>query len=396
MSLKGKKILLGICGSIAAYKTPLIVRLLTKAGAEVKIISTPAGLDFVSALSLSTVSHHSVLHDLSDESQWNNHVEIGLWADLLLIAPASCNTLAKMSTGICDNLLLSVYLSARCPVAIAPAMDEDMYHHDTTQQNIQTLSQRKNHHLLPVGEGELASGLVGKGRMLEPETILEWVQDFLGAGNKLSDKTVLITAGPTYEHIDPVRFIGNHSSGKMGIALAENAATLGATVHLVLGPTDQRPSSGYGIDTIHVTTAKEMLAACQEFSTSDIIICSAAVADFTPVEVSDQKIKKTNSETLNIELTKNPDILKTLSSQKTPEQYIIGFALETQNEVENAHKKLKSKNADMIVLNSLQDDGAGFGVDTNKVTLITADAEKPLPLMSKHSVAKEILQSIPS
>ncbi len=395
MSLKGKKILLGICGSIAAYKTPILVRLLIKSGAEVKVISTPSALDFVSVLSLSTVSKNPVKHSLQDDNQWNDHVELGLWADLFLIAPISCNTLAKMSVGLCDNLLMSVYLSARCPVAIAPAMDEDMYHHVTTQHNIQTLTERKDHHVLPVEEGELASGLVGKGRMQEPESIVEWVQEFFAVKKKLSNKKVLITAGPTYEHIDPVRFIGNHSSGKMGIALAENAAQMGADVVLVLGPTSLRPSNNYNIETVSITTAKEMLAECLQVGTPDIVICAAAVSDYTPVEVADQKIKKSDSEDLSIKLTKNPDILKTLGQNKTDDQYIIGFALETNNELDNARKKLESKNADLIVLNSLQDSGAGFGVDTNKVTLISKDEETSLPLMSKNKVAQAILEYIP-
>ncbi len=395
MSLEGKKILLGICGSIAAYKTPMIVRLLVKAGAEVKVVATPSSLDFVSPLALSTVSKHPLYHTLQDEHEWVNHIKLSHWADLILIAPVSCNTLAKMATGLCDNLLMSVYMSARCPIAIAPAMDEDMYLHPVTQQNIQTISQRADHYTLPVGDGELASGIIGQGRMLEPEDILTWVEDFFSQKKKLIDKKVLITAGPTYEAIDPVRFIGNHSTGKMGIALAQSAAEQGAQVVLVLGPSAQPSPTHSSIQTTRVTSALEMLAECQIHDTdADVIICSAAVADYTPVEVHDQKIKKSGGESLQINLKENPDILKTLASDKKPGQYIVGFALETNDEVTNAQKKLQSKNADMIVLNSLRDEGAGFGTDTNKVTLITADEQTPLPLMSKKEVADEIIAAI--
>ncbi len=395
MSLQGKKILLGVCGSIAAYKTPILVRLMIKSGAEVRVITTPSALDFVSELSLSTVSKHAVLHSLQDGAQWNNHVELGRWADIMLIAPTSCNTLAKMAMGLCDNLLMSVYLSATCPVAIAPAMDQDMYLHSTTQRNLATLAETTGHSVLPVDEGELASGLVGQGRMMEPEDIVKWLDSYFDQKKKLNHKKVLITAGPTYEHIDPVRFIGNHSSGKMGIALAQNAARMGADVTLVLGPSALRPDPQYGIELRPVTTAKEMLAASLENQEADIIICSAAVSDYTPVEVADQKIKKSDSEDLQIRLSKNPDILKTLGQNKKDNQYVVGFALETQNEIANARKKLKSKNADMIVLNSLQDEGAGFGVDTNKVTLVSHTGEKALPLMSKDKVAQAILEAIP-
>ncbi len=394
MSLEGKKILLGICGSIAAYKTPLIVRLLIKSGAEVKVVATSSALDLVSPLALSTVSKNPVFHSLEEDNEWVNHIELSHWADLFLIAPTSCNTLAKMHFGLCDNLLMSVYMSARSPIAIAPAMDEDMYLHPATQNNIQILESRKDHYILPVAEGELASGIMGKGRMQEPEDIVVWVEDFFRQKKKLQNKNVLITAGPTYEPIDPVRFIGNHSTGKMGIALARSAAHLGAQVELVLGPSSQGIPNSANIHTTSVNSAVEMLEACHMYNTnSDIIICSAAVADYTPTEVHHHKIKKSGEE-LVIKLKENPDILKTLSSEKSDHQYIVGFALESQNEVSNAQKKLLSKNADMIILNSLQDEGAGFGVDTNKVSIITSDGQTDLPLMSKTQVANAIMDSI--
>lgn len=393
MSLEGKKILLGVCGSIAAYKTPELVRQLTKNGAEVKVVCTPEALQFVSALSLSTVSKNPVAHDLSNDSQWENHVKLGRWADLFLIAPTSANTIAKMANGLCDNLLLAIYLAARSPIAIAPAMDEDMYLHPSTTKNLQTLSSYPEHHILPVDEGELASGIVGKGRMMQPQAICEWVVDFLEQKKKLSNKHFLITAGPTYEPIDPVRFIGNHSTGKMGIALSESAAKMGARVTLVLGPSQYRPDGRYSIDVIEVDTADQMLDASMSRSDADAIICSAAVADYKPKEVATQKIKK-KTEELDIELTKNPDILSTLGHQKSNGQYIVGFALETQNEVENARTKLKKKNADMIILNSLQDQGAGFGHDTNKVTIITADDAETLDLMPKKELADIIISRV--
>ncbi len=394
MSLKGKKILLGVSGSIAAYKTPFLVRELIKQGCEIQVICTKHALDFVTEMSLSTVSKKPVHHDMFSDGEWNNHVKLGMWADLMLVAPATCHTIAKMSNGLCDSMLDAVYLSARCPVAIAPAMDADMYEHPSTQNNISTLASRKNHHILPVGEGELASGLVGKGRMMEVEDIVDWVQNFFNQKKKLSNKQVLITAGPTYEAIDPVRFIGNHSSGKMGIALAESAAREGAEVQLVLGPSSLSPDPAYSIAIHRVQSAQEMYDSSMAFAKSDIIICSAAVADFTPTEVSDEKIKKKDNDEMVISLRKNPDILKTLGQQKSKQQYLVGFALETNNELENAEKKREKKNADMIVLNSLNDKGAGFGGDTNKVTLLTESGAEALPLMSKEQVADIIIDRI--
>ncbi len=394
MSLKGKKILLGVSGSIAAYKTPILVRRLIEKGCEVQVICTQHALDFVTELSLSTVSKNPVHHNMFRDGEWTNHVKLGLWADLMLIAPATCNTLAKMRLGLCDSLIDAAYLSARCPVAIAPAMDSDMYAHPSTQENLQILADRSEHHILPVGEGELASGLIGKGRMMEVEEIVQWTQKFFDQKKKLNHKQVLITAGPTYEAIDPVRFIGNHSSGKMGIALAESAAQQGAQVQLILGPTPLQPDATYDIHTHHVESAQEMYEQSMAFAKSEVIICAAAVADFTPVTVAKQKIKKKDDDEMTIRLRKNPDILKKLGSQKTADQYLVGFALETNNELENAEKKRQKKNADMIVLNSLQDTGAGFGGDTNKVTLITEEQQETLPLLSKKQVADIIIDRI--
>ncbi len=364
--LEGKKILLGITGSIAAYKATILTRLLVKAGAEVKIIMTQAAKDFVTPLSLSTLSKNPVLTDLTENDSWANHVMLGRWADLMLIAPLSCNTLAKMSFGICDNLLMAVYLSATCPVAVAPAMDEDMWHHDATKGNLKKISTTGNY-ILPVENGELASGLIGEGRMAEPETILRWIEQFFSGQHQLSGKKVLVTAGPTYEAIDPVRFIGNHSSGKMGVAVAEELSRRGAKVTLVLGPSDINVSSS--IELIRVKTAEEMFNACNSvFPGSDIAVMSAAVADYTPVTRSDEKIKKSTAD-LSLNLTKTKDILKTLREKKNDRQFLVGFALETHNEQAHALEKLRSKNADMIVLNSLKDEGAGFGHDSNKITI---------------------------
>lgn len=390
--LHGKKILLGVSGSIAAYKTAVLARLLVKAGAEVKIVMTPAARDFVTPLSLSTLSKNPVLADLTENDSWANHVMLGRWADIMLIAPLSCNTLAKMANGICDNLLMAVYLSATCPVVVAPAMDEDMWHHASTKSNLQKISVFGNN-IIPVENGELASGLVGEGRMAEPETIIAWLNRFFLTELELKGKKVLITAGPTYESIDPVRFIGNHSSGKMGAAIAEEMRKRGASVTLVLGPSDISLNSG--IEVIHVRSAEEMFNACEEvFSSVDIAVMSAAVADYTPAKISKEKIKKEEAG-FAVELTRTKDILKHLGSQKRADQFIVGFALETNNEEENALKKLKSKNADMIVLNSLNDAGAGFGHDTNKITIFDKDGNVlTFDTKSKKEVASDIVNTI--
>ena len=390
--LQNKKILLGITGSIAAYKAAVLTRLLVKAGAEVKVVMTSSAKDFVTPLSLSTLSKNPVLADLTENDAWANHVMLGRWADVILIAPLSCNTLAKMASGLCDNLLMAVYLSATCPVVVAPAMDEDMWHHGTTKNNLDTLKTFGNH-IIPVENGELASGLVGEGRMAEPESIVNWLNVFFLNENELSGKKILITAGPTYEQIDPVRFIGNHSSGKMGVAIAEEMKKRGGDVTLVLGPSGIQVNGG--IKTIHVTSAADMFSACEKtFPGVDIAIMSAAVADYTPVQVAKEKIKKTGKD-LAVPLTKTKDILKTLGDLKTKDQVLVGFALETNNEQENALQKLQSKNADMIVLNSLQDAGAGFGHDTNKITISDKTGNTfPFDVKSKKEVARDIVNTI--
>ena len=390
--LQNKKILLGITGSIAAYKAAGLTRLLVKAGAEVKIVMTPSAKDFVTPLSLSTLSKNPVLAELTENDSWANHVMLGRWADVMVIAPLSCNTLAKMASGLCDNLLMAVYLSATCPVVVAPAMDEDMWHHGTTKNNLQTLKTFGNH-IIPVENGELASGLVGEGRMAEPESIVNWLNGFFLNNNELTGKKVLITAGPTYEKIDPVRFIGNHSTGKMGVAIAEEMKKRGGDVTLVLGPSNVKVN--VGINTIHVTSAAEMFSACEKvFPAVDIAIMSAAVADYTPVHVANQKIKKTEND-FAVPLTKTKDILKTLGGLKTKSQVLVGFALETNNEKENALQKLQSKNADMIILNSLQDAGAGFGHDTNKITIFDKTGKAyPFDIKSKKEVASDIVNTI--
>lgn len=390
--LSGKKILLGITGSIAGYKTPILVRQLIKKGAEVKVIMTPASKDFVSSLTLSTLSHNSVLSDLFDEETWANHVMLGRWADVLLIAPLSCNTLSKMAYAQCDNLLLATYLSATCPVLIAPAMDEDMWHHPATKHNIDLIEQH-GCKIMPVGYGELASGLVGEGRMAEPEEIVGFLEQYFHNSGNLKGKKALVTAGPTYEPIDPVRFIGNHSSGKMGYAIAEELATRGAAVTLISGPV---PFDRIlqGVNVVKVMTAEEMYESCMNESDYDIAVMAAAVADYTPVTVSDTKIKKTDAD-LDIALKKTRDILKSLGKNKKEKQVLVGFALETDNEQDNAIKKLKDKNADMLVLNSLNDEGAGFGYDTNKVTFFFKNGDKKaLGLKSKKLLAKDIVDAI--
>jgi phosphopantothenoylcysteine decarboxylase/phosphopantothenate--cysteine ligase len=390
--LAGKKIILGITGSIAAYKAPLIVRGLVKAGAEVKVIMTPAAESFVSKLTLSTLSRNPVLTGLFDEQSWANHVMLGRWADLMLIAPLSCNTLSKIASGQCDSLLMAVYLSATCPVIAAPAMDEDMWLHPSTNRNLKQV-QADGVTIIPVAHGELASGLVGPGRMAEPEELISYIGQFLAVAGQLKGKKALVTAGPTYEAIDPVRFIGNHSSGKMGYALAEELNRRGAEVTLVSGPV-QRGSLNDGIKVVAVKTAEEMHEACLGANGYDIAVMAAAVADYTPVEVSKQKIKKKEEE-FSLKLKKTKDILKSLGQQKKDGQVLVGFALETTAERENALGKLASKNADLIILNSLNDEGAGFGVDTNKVTLFFKDGrEKELGLKSKTQLAADIVDSI--
>ncbi|HZI01943.1 MAG TPA: bifunctional phosphopantothenoylcysteine decarboxylase/phosphopantothenate--cysteine ligase CoaBC, partial [Flavisolibacter sp.] len=345
--LAGKKILIGISGSIAAYKIPILVRLLIKEGAEVKVVMTEAAKDFVSKLTLSTLSKSLVLDTLFDETAWANHVILGRWADIMLVAPLSCNTLSKMATGACDNLLMAIYLSATCPVVAAPAMDEDMWHHPTTKQNLNTLKANGNY-IIPAEHGELASGLIGEGRMAEPESILQFLNDFFNVQHSLKGKKALITAGPTYEAIDPVRFIGNHSSGKMGYAIAGELAKRGAEVILVSGPVSQSVPAG-NIRVIHTVSASDMFEACMQYQDSDIAVMSAAVADFTPVEVASQKIKKGEGE-MQIQLRKTEDILAALGKHKNANQLLVGFALETENEEINALKKLKNKNADLIIL----------------------------------------------
>lgn len=391
--LNGKKILLGITGSIAAYKSVYLVRLLIKAGAEVKVIMTPSAKDFVSPLTLSTLSRNPVLTDLFDQQSWSNHVMLGRWADIMLIAPLSCNTLSKMATGQCDNLLLAVYLSATCPVALAPAMDEDMWQHPATKENLKKLESFGNK-IIPVEKGDLASGLYGEGRMAEPETIIEFIQNNFFLTGPLQGKKAIVTAGPTYEPLDPVRFIGNHSSGKMGLAIAKELHERGADVTLILGPSSLEFSAN-GLSVIHVNTAAEMYAASNEaFDKADLAIMAAAVADYSPAAVANEKIKK-NDQHLTIELTRTKDILKSLGEKKKREQVLVGFALETENGKKNAMDKLKRKNADMIVLNSLKDAGAGFKRDTNKVTIFEKGGQEfSFPVKSKQAVAKDIVDTI--
>ncbi|HLN53326.1 MAG TPA: bifunctional phosphopantothenoylcysteine decarboxylase/phosphopantothenate--cysteine ligase CoaBC [Lentimicrobium sp.] len=392
--LKGKNILLGITGSIAAFKAPLLIRLLKKEGANVKVVITPCAADFVTPLTLSTLSQQPVLiepYNKTDGS-WHSHVEWGRWADLFIIAPASANTLAKMANGIADNLLTTCYLAAKCPVFFAPAMDLDMFHHPTTEKNIRILQSYGNR-LIEPQTGELASGLCGAGRMEEPDVILQIIKDFFLRQRDLLEKRVLITAGPTYEAIDPVRFIGNHSSGKMGFALAQEAAARGAQVTLVTGPVNlQSPA---GVNVVKVTSASEMMQQCEQvFPETDITIMAAAVADYMPAEFSKEKIKKKEKE-LDIRLKKTPDILSNLGKQKKPGQFIAGFALETENEKENALAKLNNKNLDMIVLNSLNDKGAGFGTDTNKVTMLFAGKQEvSTGLLPKRTIAGMIIDAI--
>ena len=392
--LTGKNILLGITGGIAAYKTASLVRLLKKDGANVKVIFTPSAKAFVTPLTLSTLSENPVYSSFFNEEtgEWSNHVELGLWADALIIAPATANTLAKMANGICDNLLLAVYLSCKSKVFIAPAMDLDMFNHPSTTKNLNTLLSY-NHEIIDATEGELASGLVGKGRMEEPEQIAEKVSLFFNSKKKLSGKKVLITAGPTYEQIDPVRFIGNNSTGKMGALLAEEAISLGAEVILVIGPNNLEVNKQ--ITTIGVTSSQEMYNAVHDNVTeADIVVMAAAVADYTPKNTSSSKIKK-QDESLTIELASTKDILKSVGKIKKENQLLVGFALETNNEKENAFKKVQSKNLDFIVLNSLNDKGAGFGFDTNKISIIDKNNNvDDYELKSKSLVATDVFNKI--
>ncbi|MDO5654856.1 MAG: bifunctional phosphopantothenoylcysteine decarboxylase/phosphopantothenate--cysteine ligase CoaBC [Flavobacteriaceae bacterium] len=391
--LKNKKILLAVTAGIAAYKTPLLVRELVKKNADVRVIITPEALEFVTPLTLSTLSGKPVEWEFTKEKgQWNNHVEMGLWADLMIIAPLTARTLSAMADGYCDNLVMATYLSAKCPVFVAPAMDLDMYQHPSTQNNLQKLIENGNH-VIPAASGELASGLIGQGRMEEPENIAQFIEEFFQKNQPLQGKKILVSAGPTYEPIDPVRFIGNHSSGKMGFEIAKKAEEMGAEVTLVAGPTSLSIDN-QKITRIDVVSALEMKDAIDEkFDQQDVIIMAAAVADYRPKEVFDKKIKKKTDE-MSIELVKNPDILKYLGTKKS-DKFLVGFALETNNALEHAKGKLLSKNADMIVLNSLEDEGAGFGKETNKVTFVTRDQPaQSFPLKSKAEVAEDILNFI--
>ena len=393
--LRGKKVLLGITSSIAAYKAAELVRLLKKSGASVRVIQTEASLHFVSELTLSTLSENPVLSKMikSESCEWNSHVELGIWADLFIIAPLTANSMAKMASGECDNLLLTTYLSAKCPVYFAPAMDLDMYKHPTTFSNIKKLQSFGNC-LIPSGFGDLASGLVGEGRMAEPNEIIEHVVNDLSKELSFSNNNILITAGPTYEAIDPVRFIGNRSTGKMGVCLAIECANLGAKVKLILGPSSLDVIHS-NIQVIRVESANDMFSEVKNnFNSSDIAIFSAAVSDYSVINIATNKIKK-SEKTLKLDLQKNIDILLEMSIKKTDQQFIVGFALETENEFENAKRKLVEKNLDMIVLNSLNDEGAGFNCNTNKITIIDKQENfTNFDVKEKHEVAKDIVLKI--
>lgn len=393
MTLQGKKIILGITASIAAYKSIQLVRLLTKAGAEVRIVMTKDAKEFVSPLVLSTFSHHPVWIEFHEGNVWNNHVELGLWGDVFVVAPATCNTLSKMANGLCDNIVLATYLSARCPIIVAPAMDEDMFLHPATQRSLELLRSYGNT-VLAVNSGELASGLLGQGRMMEPEEIVQHLIQATFRGTTLSGKHVLVSAGPTQELIDPVRYVSNFSTGKMGICLAEECYLQGAEVTLIAGPL-QVSTCMQGIKVISVKSAEEMAMACLAHeSFSDIIFMAAAVADYRPAIVAAEKIKKSDSH-LTLDLEKTTDILSALGKVKKPNQTLVGFALETENEEVNAVSKMKNKNTDYIVLNSLKEVGAGFGLDTNKVTIFSASGEKKkVELQSKEEVARELIEFI--
>ncbi len=393
--LNGKKIILAVSGSIAAYKATYIIRDLIKLGASVKVIMTEASCSFITPLTLSTLSKNPVLIDFTkDDStgEWNNHVDLGLWADAFLVAPATANTLSKMVTGHADSFLMATYLSAKCPVFVAPAMDLDMYKHGSTKDNLAKISERGNFIISPES-GELASGLVGEGRLAEPENIVAYLTAYFKQNQPLLGKKVMITAGPTFEPIDPVRFIGNHSSGKMGFSLAQKAQELGADVTLIAGPVALPTPEA--VKRIDITTAKELFTTCKaHYSNQDIIIMAAAVADYTPKTVSTTKIKK-NANDWAIALEKTQDVLKWVGENKQEEQFLVGFALETNNEQENAHKKLVKKNLDFIVLNSLQDKGAGFKHNTNKITILRKDNKTiEFELKSKEEVALDILNQI--
>lgn len=394
--LDGRRILLGISGSIAAYKSAALTRLLIKSGAEVKVVMTKAATDFITPLTLSTLSGHPVMQDLFSESGWHDHVAYGSWADAMVIAPATANTLSGMATGRCSNMLEATWLSARCPVFVAPAMDLEMWRHPTTQRNCAILEQ-DGVRIIPVGRGALASGLHGEGRMAEPEEIIDTLKAAFQSTGSLQGKTVVITAGPTREYIDPVRFLSNPSTGKMGVALAESAASAGAEVHLILGPATITPSLHAQIRIVPVQTAHEMYeAAVRLWPQADIGIMCAAVSDWRPRSIAAEKLKK-NEPTLHLELERTPDIALELGRTKTSIQYLVGFALETERELDHAQDKLTRKNLDMIVLNSLRDHGAGFQTDTNKVTLIFFGGEvTPLPLYPKRVVADHIIAAIAS
>lgn len=395
MSLQGKHIVLGITGSIAAYKSAILTRLLIKKGAEVQIVITPAGKEFITPVTLSALSGKPVVSEFfaKDDGTWHSHVDLGLWADLMIVAPATASTLGKMAHGIADNMLITTYLSMKAPVFVAPAMDLDMFQHISTQRNLELL-QQDGVHIIDPAVGELASHLEGKGRMEEPENIVATIERFFEESNALAGKKILITAGPTYEQIDPVRFIGNFSTGKMGFALAEECAARGAQVVLVAGPVTLKANHP-AIRWINVESAEEMYhAAVEHFSDADAAILSAAVADYRPESAAEQKIKRTEGENLTLTLIPNPDIAAALGKMKKPGQKIIGFALETHNEEAHATKKMEQKNLDYIVLNSLQDQGAGFGYDTNKVTILTREGKKiTFGLKSKKEVARDIIDT---
>lgn len=392
-SLRGKKILLGVSGSIAAYKSAVLLRLLMKEGCEVRVIMTSSAKDFVSPLTFSTLSHNPVATDVHDQGQWTNHVEWGLWADLMIIAPATAHTIAKCALGLASDMLAATYLSARCPVFFAPAMDLDMWHHPSTQENISRLQSYGNF-MIDVGIGELASGLSGPGRLAEPEDILATLADYFHYTQDMLGLKVLINAGPTYEAIDPVRYIGNHSTGKMGVAIAEEFARRGAEVHLVLGPESVEPENDQ-IQIDKVSSADEMLAACTlQFGKVDVTVLAAAVADYRPAQIATEKIKK-NADHLTLELVRTPDIAAALGKAKRQDQVLVGFALETTDGEANAREKMIRKNMDMIVLNNPRDTGAGFGYDTNKVSFLFPDNKQlDFELKSKKAVARDIVEAI--
>ncbi len=394
--LAGKKIILGVTASIAAYKAAFLARLLVKAGADVRVVMTPDSIEFVSQLTFSTLTGNPapVHFTKGKEGEWTNHIELGNWADLIILAPLTANTLAKMATGMCDNLLLAVYLSAPCPVIIAPAMDLEMYAHESVKHNLDILRKRGNA-IIPATKGLLASGMEGEGRMEEPEKILKFIEKYFKSNLPLSGKRALVTAGPTYEPIDPVRFVGNRSSGKMGFAIALQLAKAGAEVELVTGPTSLSITHPF-IRRTDIETGQEMFKACKKLAGKmDLMIMTAAVADFTPENPSEKKIKKEGKKEMVITMTENPDILKTLSLNRKKNQIIVGFALETNNEIANAKKKLDTKKLDMIVLNSLNDQGAGFGSDTNKITLIESSGKiHKFDLKPKSEIAQDIVETI--